>query len=835
MSALTDLFDLVEKGVVLVFPTEESARSFSVRYVQERRKGIKASSVIAFDTFSSLFFPRLDNLEEVSEIDRLLFSEYAALNLYDKFHYFSSSYPEVQDRLSGFIKMMLRSLSDAALLKLRNRNAGGDLHLIMHEYTAFLSALNLYESSFEAPVIPELEHEYALIMPSAFPKEERIVEALKGHDKVKIIDDLTFSLPTLSKYTNEKEEIRALFHSIRALLDNGVTFSDIVISTSADERLRYYLESESYRFDIPLSFVSGRSPLSSASGAFLSSLSEIYTSNYSIASLKSFFLNPSIPFKNKDELLSFIEVSIANSITSAPSIDTDRYLRIPSKDGGDNYRTLRFTLDKLMSEKDPSKLLGLIHALMAGLLVDEEFSENEEDRYVYSFAMNELSAFVRSVRNAKAKGFEIDKPLFPIFIKYLEKTRYVSREKKEGIRVYPFTEDAALPVRYRFIIALNDEESIRKTKKAQFLSDYEIEGERREEDITRNILSCYAAFSDNLFLSASSETYKGFSLPLSALSAENAESGMDSWKEESVLGEVERIYPLQRAGYRAALASSLRERPYDEDFTYGHLGKPLAPPLSLSFSSFDAYKKCQYVYALKYRFGLNNILLMESSMLDVAERGTKLHKVLERYYKEGGGDPDTVIPHLFDEEMENWKNGVGLSSFEQRATDLIVENTRAVYLDNLITIVHEMDKISSTAEDGLERWLEHSVDDIGVILKGKIDRLGVSEDGEYLIFDYKSGKKFSKNDLSTMRYQMFFYKLLAEGECNGSVSKAYFISLRDGKLTDVDLSVSDEEVLDQLKIVAEGMEKGDWRAISNDQNCQGCAYRGVCRRRFAVR
>ena len=53
---LEDLYRMVDQNLILVFPTEESARAFSVSYVLERKKGILASSVIAFDRFAEQFY-----------------------------------------------------------------------------------------------------------------------------------------------------------------------------------------------------------------------------------------------------------------------------------------------------------------------------------------------------------------------------------------------------------------------------------------------------------------------------------------------------------------------------------------------------------------------------------------------------------------------------------------------------------------------------------------------------------------------------------------------------------------------------------------------------------
>ena len=832
MMTLDDLFDLAERGNVLVFPTEESARGFSVRYAEERRKGIKASSAIAFDTFASSFLAHGASAEPASEIDRLIFSSYAAERLSDRFRYFSSSaYPEVRERLASYIRSMLPHLPDARSMGKRSRNAESDLKLIEHEYMAFLSSMGLYEPSFEDIVVPDLDTDHYLVMPSAFPKEERIATALEGQSRVHRIEGEGRTDLCLTRYESEKEEIRALFCHIRSLLDKGVPYSDIVITTAAEDRLRMRIEEEAYLFGIPVVFASGESPLSSASGAFLSSLSDIHSSSYSLDSLKSFFLNPAIPFQDPEALLRFVEAAISNSITSAPSFSRDRYMKIPASEGGGWYRALRFTLDKLMAEKDSDVVLQHIHALMAALLVPEEFSGREDDAAVYSFAMHELGAFLDKARRAKAAGYPVDKPLFPLFIPYLAGERYVPRKKEGGIRIYPFTQDAALSARYRFIIALNDDESTVRVRKARFLSDYELSEERKDTDITRDVLESYALFSGNLFLSASSQTYSGFALPLSSIASADGYAAPDAWRKEREHGDADRIFPLQREGYGNALRSSLRPRDMGEDFTYGRPGGKEDGKISLSFSAYSAYSRCPFIYALKYVFGLDSVPSFVPATLDAAEMGTRLHKVLERYYR-GDGD----IPYLFDEEMEAWKNGEGLMSFQPRATDLQIANIKAVYLDNLIAIASGMDGMSESVDGGLELWLMRDVDD-RLALKGKIDRLASAPDGKGLIiFDYKSRGSFSKAELEKQGFQMYIYKLLVERSYpEREVESAYFVTLRDGSIGAFPFVLSSDEVLDDLRRAAEGIAAGDWHALPSDENCEGCAYRSICRRRFVVR
>ena len=83
---LEDLYRMVDQNLILVFPTEESARAFSVSYVLEREKGILASSVIAFDRFAEQFYHD-GGTAEASDADKLIFASYASSRLGDKLRY----------------------------------------------------------------------------------------------------------------------------------------------------------------------------------------------------------------------------------------------------------------------------------------------------------------------------------------------------------------------------------------------------------------------------------------------------------------------------------------------------------------------------------------------------------------------------------------------------------------------------------------------------------------------------------------------------------------------------------------------------------------------------
>lgn len=838
-----ELLAIAGRGDVLVFPTEDAARTFSVSYALETGKGLLASSAVAFDRFAELFYPEADGRRPAGDSDRVIFSSWAATELSKSMRYFvSPAYPEVRERLQPYFKSMLQHLEEAHGA---SADAEADLALLKASYKGYLERLSLYESAYAEPVMPSLDREYYILLPSCFPKERKLVEFLSGKDHIHIVEAGKADFKA-EVFESEIEELRDVFLHIRELLDEGVELSDIVITTAGADRLRYQLLEEAALFDIPIEFVAGSSPLSYPAGAFLSSLESVYTSRYSLSELKAFFLNPAFPFKERDKLRRFVRKAIDASISSAPSPQDDRYRRISDADGGDKYRLLRFALDLLMTEKNPSSVLPMLNQIMSGLLEPGEFNAREDDRDVYSFALRELTGFLSKLKASQAAGYGTGVAVFPLFMGYLKSANYVPRKRKGGVRVYSFSNDAAVFARHRFLLTLNEKDSKKTVKDAAFLSDYELSEKREARDITADLLYSYSLFSEKLYPSASYNTYQGFALPLTFLGQEKAGGGRlgkDPWERS---GEAEGIYPLQKESYLKALASSLWSLDKEEDLTKALPGKRQDFPVPLDYSSVAAYVSCPFKYALTYHFGLSGNVAYDASMIDNAEIGTRLHSVMERFFREGGEAKET-IPVFFEDEMRLWAEGkahgrnglVDMPSASLRPSPSLVAWIRKKYLDNLVKLAGELSSSFKPVENGLEA----SFKDIPAggedyTLRGRIDLLArEKEQGALTLIDYKKTlPKLSSAWDKDKPLQFHIYSLILEYSMGEAASGALFAGFNTGTTLPVDLGgMGKKELEDLLGKAAAGIAEGNWKVTDDPESCVRCAFRAVCRTRFTVR
>ena len=235
--------------------------------------------------------------------------------------------------------------------------------------------------------------------------------------------------------------------------------------------------------------------------------------------------------------------------------------------------------------------------------------------------------------------------------------------------------------------------------------------------------------------------------------------------------------------------------------------------------------------------------------MDHLEIGSRLHSILEKFYSDGGGEDEKKLSSLFETEMKDWMDGIRrdkhgnveeMPPSASRPQEFLIRYLRSRYLPRLASVVKTMDAESEALGNGkgLEEPLEASFPERGFVLEGRADRIARSkEDAGYILYDYKKGRRFQKDERTERSYQFHIYRLLIEAsdEFTFPVLGAYFVSLLDGQIDSSSRSPEREELLDSLEQAAAGIGNGDWHAEVSDDSCRACAYRGICRRRFSVK
>lgn len=867
------IFSILDAGEAVVLPTEDAARSMLGLYVlssseKASRSAVLASSILAFDRFKELFYPDRTGRRPIDEAGRLLFSAYLVERHKEKLSYLfpHSSSPVPDERMAVFVSSVLRELEDG--LSYSHRMLKRDVSFIYGEYVSFLDRCGLYEPAFvKNGFSNRLDKVYNLVFSDADLHMADFLSKIEDRNNIRI---LSFPMPPagpLEVYGNEKQEIRQLFLKIRSLATsgNGTGPSDIIISTPAYERILAYIEREAALFSIPIVEMRGKSPLEYPAGMFFKDLSEIHDNGYALEYLGKFFLNPGFPFADREKCRSFILSATERNISRRE--DPDRYT---GAKGASVYRDLVHYLEGIYSADSGKRLVNQIKSLLEKLLSPEQFSFSQKDEErlngmladpacdsgdvgleirlrrnsgdVFSFIIRNLMAFSSSLDRMEKAGFGYGGPLFPLFLKVLEKTVYVPQDRGEGVRVYPFGQALGVGCAHHFIIGLNEDEARMVLKRAPFLSDYETEGERECGDFTMPLISSYLHTSGNVHLSASSELYTGISIPLLDLeTASPGESLPDSYADmarinmDSLSGY--ELYPLQKKGYERALTTSLNPPRRSED-----LAEDMKLPLpvfkrgswTFSYSQIDNYEKCPYVYALRYIYGLGRARRYDVEDYPDAEIGRRLHRVCELYVDCPSFDAASVVPKLLEDEMDLWQQGKSVSRTGE-VVDLppdvpvLTEQMRTYvisrYKDNLVSL------LSSIKRPGLAfdpEWKGSASLD-GILFEGFIDLVIQDGDGRLAIVDYKS----SVPSGDTLQFDI--YRLLLESNFPDPVfSDPFYAVFNIGNVkrkSFLDAGERNRRITDDVN----GIECGVFKAVNRYKNCMSCRYKASCRRRYFVR
>lgn len=833
------VFKALDDKKRVVFPNEEAKRRFLSFYVREKKRPILESSGIAFDALYDEILIKDKKSRMVEEVERLLFS----FSLLDRIgsslsSFYRREYPYLAEHSARYISSLLPSLKSIVdkMSFSSNSSIYSELILIYREYVSFLEKNSLYERSYLDVDIEKAKNDIFLL-PYSNPVEAYVFLTRPEFKDLNVIDSAE-SHPTLTAFNNERIEVRELFLKLRELLDGGLYTDEIAISAVDVDRLRPILERESLLFDVPLSFVGGESLKSQFPGKLITSLIDIYDNNYRIKDLKAFFLDPEFKFENRSALRSFIDKAIRFNITGAPSREgikrgqKDRYREIKSIF---DYSRFRDALDNLMNETRENEIIKRMQILLSNLFGSYRFEDDGKKSASFSFFQDRLEECLERVAKLRKSGIKRDKKLFAILSNMILSHRYVERDKKEGISVYPYSLGYASPYRHHFVINLSEKGAKTTVGHSSFFNEYIQQyikdGER---DISQKIIDSYESVNEDVSLYFAYRTSEGEELPLSIL-MNSIEDGkidlVDSYQEEEKEDEERRgsVYPLQALSHKALNLSS-------PDFD--RKGVKIEHP-TISYSALKDYKECHFKYILKRIYKLKELYFFSEE--NNLELGTRMHSICERYFRYIRENENKSITDFFEEEMSLWMDGkrflydrkmgreetVDMESGANIPSSSDIAFIRSVYLKGLKSLVS---KIEDEAPVGPEDLLESDMklDFSEYALTGKEDRIARLKDGSgYVFFDYKLSKNKSVDENQFLVYKLLF------GKEREAIAKFAFI--KEGKESK-EISLKDtSQIESDLSDMASGLKEGDWSLSSDIAICRECPYKGICRRGISPR
>lgn len=257
---------------------------------------------------------------------------------------------------------------------------------------------------------------------------------------------------------------------------------------------------------------------------------------------------------------------------------------------------------------------------------------------------------------------------------------------------------------------------------------------------------------------------------------------------------------------RRALAGLAQEGP--------GLFRPLPPPLSLSYTQVDAYRRCPRCYYLKYVLDLPD---PENEALNL---GNAVHESLRRFY-EAWRDADAegcTKPGL--QELEAIGREVMLASAKAGEPNAAFLEQCLAQLRLVYKHLHDENAHILHLEQPVR--VPFSIGDHTHTLNVRLDRVDLFGEG-YRIIDYKTGypskEKLepSKTDLQLGIYALALPVLLGDGETPIGVAE-YWLSQTGERGTIALESLNLKKVRETIQEVIIGMLSGAWK---REMKCKG--------------
>ncbi|MBP7212563.1 PD-(D/E)XK nuclease family protein, partial [bacterium] len=225
---------------------------------------------------------------------------------------------------------------------------------------------------------------------------------------------------------------------------------------------------------------------------------------------------------------------------------------------------------------------------------------------------------------------------------------------------------------------------------------------------------------------------------------------------------------------------------------------------------------------------------VEEADWDSANLGSVVHKVLENsinFAKDNDGEYTTL-----DDAKKSFEKLISGYAF---SNDAVKENLHKHGLDALDAYYPIFSQVPVSKVENVEFKIEGiSVGD-NEYLEGKIDRIEKNSDGTYNLYDYKTGKAKSLNDVTPEGKkagyfnQLCFYKYAFEKMCNAKVSKVGLIFVEEpAKSITLELTNEDMAYIETLiKETFKNVKSLNFNPTNDTKGdaCKYCVYKQLCK------
>lgn len=241
-----------------------------------------------------------------------------------------------------------------------------------------------------------------------------------------------------------------------------------------------------------------------------------------------------------------------------------------------------------------------------------------------------------------------------------------------------------------------------------------------------------------------------------------------------------------------------------------------------SFSKLKCFESCKLCFYTTY---------FEKPECDKMSHGTSefgsfVHNILEKYEK---NELETF--ELLDYYKDNYNTNV-ISTFDLYLSESFVKNFENDYYTSGIEYLENFNGFDDIHILEAEYEFEVPVDNL-FLFNGKIDLIAEDNDGNFIIIDHKSKKKFaSKKEKAEYARQLYLYAFAVKQKYGKLPTKLMFNMFRNKEWVVFDFNETDYlNAIDWAKNTVKEIEQTfDFNPTLDTFFCRNfCSYRHVCK------
>ena len=896
---ITRIFNEFEKGNICVFKDNGSARHSLIKYAMTGKSIEARSAITINSFKNYFVEDKSDKISITPVMRHLFVIEFLKNNHLTYFigEGYPESIARLSLFVSKLLPSLKR-IKDCEAYKLLDKKMVNDVELLYSSYNEFLDERNLFEVNYneykKANADDSIMSEnYSIIASDTIQDLNNFYSSIDKPSNITFIRSLDDEKKIqLEAFENCAEENSVQLRRIAYLLNDGVNINDIALTLSDFDNQIEDIKREAIKYNIPLSLRPVSLLKKHSECSYFYSLKNLYDERFSLSTMKELFLDGGLFFKYRASKSSLIRIGIDANINHG-QLDglkdtwseklSPKNIR-PSKKElyssllifYNEFKSKIVALNRADTEEDVKICLSSLNSL---LFKDRVEGGDSSDAYLA--VMEEFKVYYDAMETCNIK---IQSNLFSHLVDFLDDVKFEEKKNRNtsGIQVYSYPESSTLNYKHHFILGTNHGVTEAIYKPLDILPPLIPEELREEEDLTYAILNDYITNADNTYISYGSDTYGGSQLPPSFFIEKNLYNKEkfnyplidNPYKEEERFfarkSDSFKPVPLQVKGFNKANTTvlsntrfsmadvNLDNRDLIDEFLKASSNEN--GEIKLSATSIDTFKICPYKWALRYIMKIND-QPFDIVPLDHREVGTFLHRVMEvffskvkkedkRFFSANLEKYNQMLSDIFDDELYKYSKG------DKSPTPSSLIYIEDAFKSKVMKILkNECKNFDGLESYGFEERLEYHdvlVSEsfrIPFYLDGFIDRIVTLENQGYAIIDYKKNKAIVKEksfksgieEYGVLQsYQFPCYRVLMNKN-NMDVTSAAYYGFNDGKYefvfqNDDDFLTKMDDIFNSVvKSMLLSIKSGNFKTTPSKQNCEGCSFRQICRKRYSTK